>query len=183
MEYPFDMEKAVAASGYLVSKAGGSIDVFLLLKTLYLADRFAISEGKMPVVGDRYVSMDKGPVLSRVYDCIKGKGDSRELEIWRTFFTERENHQIKCRQVVDVDRLSEWDQELLAKAFEITSSMPPYMLASWTHNVFPEWEDPKGSSIPIDPKQILRLAKKSEQEIQNIEDEVESMRLLKLLAG
>lgn len=183
MEYPFDIEKAVSATGFLISKAGDTIDVFLLLKTLYLADRMAISEGKMPVVGDRYVSMDKGPVLSRVYDFIKGRGETHDLETWRSFFSDREHHKIRCKQPVNVNRLSPWEQELLSKAFEMTSSVPSYQLAAWTHSIFPEWQDPHGSSVPIDPKMILRLANKSEQEIQDIEDEVQSMWLLKVLAG
>jgi hypothetical protein len=182
MEYPFDIEKAVAATGYLISKAGGEINVFFLLKTLYLADRIAISEARMPVVGDRYVSMDKGPVPSRVYDYIKGTGGSTDGAFWQKFFTGRQNHKITLKCPVDVDRLSEWELELLDKAFEMTSSVPSYRLAEWTHQVFPEWTDPKGSSIPIDPKQILRLSNKTEEEIQEIEDEVESVRLLKLIA-
>jgi Protein of unknown function (DUF4065) len=44
-----------------------------LLKLLYIADREMMAEAGAPVTGDRAVAMDHGPVLSHVYDLVKGK--------------------------------------------------------------------------------------------------------------
>jgi hypothetical protein len=54
---------------------------------------------------------------------------------------------------------------------------------NWLHKHCPEWRDPGKSSIPIDPSTILRLAKKSEDEIRQIEEANEEVRVLRYLLG
>jgi uncharacterized phage-associated protein len=44
-----------------------------VLKVLYLADRESLKETGRPITGDRVVAMEHGPVLSSVYDLIKGE--------------------------------------------------------------------------------------------------------------
>jgi hypothetical protein len=56
-------------------------------------------------------------------------------------------------------------------------------IPKWLHDHCAEWEDPGNSSIPIDPSTILRIAKKSEEEILRIEKANEEIRVLKLLLG
>ena len=42
-----------------------------LIKMLYFLDREALLRWGRPVTTDRYVSMDNGPVVSRIYDLIR----------------------------------------------------------------------------------------------------------------
>jgi len=43
-----------------------------LMKLLYLADRESMRRNGRPISGDRYVSMDHGPVLSQTLNLING---------------------------------------------------------------------------------------------------------------
>ena len=45
-----------------------------LLKLLYIADREWLAETGESITGDRVYAMKQGPVLSTLYDLIKGNG-------------------------------------------------------------------------------------------------------------
>jgi len=64
---------------------------------------------------------------------------------------------------------------VLDEAFKTISEIPPYWLSAWMHEHCPEWKGPKGSSAAIDPAEILKAEKKPKAEIEEIEDEVNSL--------
>ena len=186
MTFRLDIDKALAATAYLIQKAGGRFDVFVLLKTLYFADRTALIKYGRTITGDKFVSMDKGPVLSRIFDLIRGKevaGDPGALTKWEKFVSERESHLLRLKATPELGFLSVREMEVLDEAFQTISQIPPYWLAEWTHREMPEWEDPKGSSKAIDPVKILKHAKKSDAEIAEIEEELASINSLKSLVA
>ncbi len=86
---------------------------------------------------------------------------------------------LRIKTMPEMGYLSVREMELLDEAFKTISEIPAYWLADWTHQVFPEWKDPTGSSLPIDPKKILRIEKKSEKEISEIEEELATVNQLK----
>src|SRR5438552_5836860 len=95
VKFRLDINKAIAATAYLIQKAGGRYDVFVLIQTLYYADRKGLVKYGRTITGDKLVSMDKGPVVSNIYDLIKGKQihrHPRALALWRKFISERESH-------------------------------------------------------------------------------------------
>ena len=47
---------------------------------LYVADREALLTWNRPITGDKFVSMDNGPVVSLIYDLIKHNGPAKT---WR----------------------------------------------------------------------------------------------------
>ena len=182
MNFRLDLNKAIAATAYLIQKAEGRYDVFVLIKTLYYADRKGLVKYGRTITGDKFVSMDKGPVVSNIYDLIKGKqirGHPQALAQWRKFISERESHLLRIKTMPEMGYLSVREMELLDEAFKTISEIPAYWLADWTHQVFPEWKDPTGSSLPIDPKKILRIEKKSEKEISEMEEELATVNQLK----
>jgi antitoxin SocA-like protein len=184
MTFRLDIDKALAATAYLIQKAGGRFDVFVLLKTLYYADRTSLIKYGRTITGDKFVSMNKGPVLSKIFDLIRGKeipGDPHALAKWKKFISERESHLLRLKETPELGFLAVRDMEILDEAFHTISQIPPYWLAEWTHRVLPEWEDPKGSSKAIDPVKILKSAKKSDKEIAEIEEELASINSLKTL--
>ena len=87
----FNEVKATQAAARLLRNRGGRMSYMKLIKLLYLADREALSRWGRPITTDKYVSMDKGPVLSRVLDGstksrhrtiqISGRSTSNTLEI------------------------------------------------------------------------------------------------------
>ena len=186
MKLRLDIDKAIAATAYLIQKAGGRYDVFVLMKTLSLADRDALISHGRTITGDKLVSMDKGPVVSGIYDMIKGKevrGHPDALPKWKKHISERQSHLLALKDSPELGFLSVREMEILDKAFQTISQIPPYWLAEWTHRNFPEWKDPKGSSLEINPAEILKTAKKSVEEIKEIDEELSSLNMMKSFLG
>ena len=178
----FDIEKATAAAAYIIECQGGEENMFVLIKKLYWADRSALIKWGKTITGDSFASMDKGPIVSTIYDLLKGKGSEKHLIQWNDVICRRENFKIILRKRSDKGMLSEREMEVLDDAEktinDIRGSIP-----KWLHKNCPEWKNPHGSSIPIDPSQILRIAKKTEEEIRETEKANEEVRLINYLLG
>jgi hypothetical protein len=184
MTFWLDINKAVAATAFLIEKAGGEHDMFVLLKTLYYADRSSLIKDHRTITGDNFVSMDKGPVLTQIYNLMKGRGVASSQETWNSFFgTGEKQYGIKLKSVPDLDYLSENEKQTLSESFDIILSINPVLISKWMHATFPEWKDPHGSSIPIDPKIILRSQNVSESEILSIQEETDAIKFAKSFLG
>jgi hypothetical protein len=171
MLFEFDIEKAIAAVAFLMQREGGELDMFLSLKMLYLADREALVKWGMTITGDSFVSMPNGPVLSEVYDLFRGSARPKNQREWDGFFSEKVNHKIHLKKQPEIELLSEREMEVLEEARNQLNSMAPWDVSDWIHKACPEWQDPHGSSLPIEPESILKIAGKSETEIREIEFE------------
>ncbi len=68
MRLRFNERKATQAAAHLLKLRGGEMSFMKLINLLYLADRSALLQWVRPITTDSYVSMDRGPVLSRVLD-------------------------------------------------------------------------------------------------------------------
>ena len=180
MRFQFNVDKAIAATAYVIQKGGGKFDVFALIKTLYVANRIALIKYGRSITGDKLASLDKGPVVSDTYHLIqKSSRAKREHQLkWDQFISERQSHVLRVLKMPDFGYLSVRERAILDEAFKTISEIPPYLLSSWTHDHCPEWKDPKGSSTAIDPAEILKAEKKSNEEIAEIEDEVNSLHTL-----
>ena len=177
----FDIKKAISAASYLILRKGGEEGMFVLIKKLYWADRTALIKWGKSITGDSFSSMDKGPVVSTIYDLLKGCGpDDYQIE-WDNVISRRNrNFRIVLRKPVDTAPLSEREMQVLNQASAIIDSIRG-SIPLWLHKHCPEWTNPHGSSIPIDPGQILRLEKKTEEEIRRIEESNDEVRLINRL--
>jgi len=184
MLFDFDIDKSIAAVTFLVQREGGEVDMFLSLKMLYLADKEALTKWGKTITGASFYSLPKGPILSEVYNLFKGTADKENQEKWDSYFAELVKHTIRLLQEGDVGLLSEREAEVLESARRKIHEIAPWKVADWLHKNCPEWQDPQGGSIPIDPSTILRNAGKSEEEIKLIEESNETMRFAKyILSG
>ncbi|SRR6266481_6119337 len=170
MQFEFDIRKAIAATAFLVDRQGGNLDMFLGLKMLYLADKNSLIKWGKTITGDKFVSMRRGPVLSRVYNLFKGEAARKNQEEWNTSFSELVNQSIRLMKNVDTGILSKREMEVLESARKEINNCAPWDVAKWLHEVCPEWEDPHGSSSPINPRVILKNAGRTAEEIKTIED-------------
>ena len=166
----FDIRKAIAATAFLVEGQGGQLDMFLGLKMLYLADKKSLVEWGKTITGDNFVSMPKGPVLSRIYNLFKGTGARKNQQEWNESFSERMNQSVHLLKGVDIGILSKREMAALEGARQEINSRAPWDVADWLHKECPEWTDPHGSSIPINPRVILKNAGRTEEEIKVIEE-------------
>jgi len=120
------------------------------------------------------VSMDYGPVLSKVKDLITMETESEvDGEVWREYVTEPERYRVRSRKSdPEVSELSDYELSILEQIDEAFGKWDRFYLSKWTHRL-PEWTDPHKSSLPIDPEVILRHTGKSSEEIASIADDAE----------
>ena len=179
IRFKFHPEKAVEAAAMFLKLHGKPMAYLGLLKLLYMSDRIALEKLEQPITGDRYVSMNYGPVLSRIYDLIKGRdvGDARD--IWSKYISSRDkNYQTTLDYKVSLlndpgdDELCEDEMEIIQQVYAKYGQIDPFDLAETTH-LFPEWENPKGSAIPISVEQVLKFIGKTDEEIEEICKDVE----------
>jgi uncharacterized phage-associated protein len=166
----FQIEKTIASVAFLANQGEGKLDMFLSIKILYLADKKALEGWGKSITGDKMVSMPKGPVLSTVYNLFKGIGTAENLRAWNSNFGETVNNKIRLLKEANFDLLSQDEIEALESAKAEVENYAPWDVADWLHRTCPEWEDPKGSSLRIDPAVILRNSGRSEEEIRMIEE-------------
>lgn len=171
----FREDKAAQASALLIELSGGSMNYYVLLKILYLADRTALLNWGQPITFDDYVSMDHGPLPSTTYDLVRGTGAPANGKYWKEHITEPRHYHVALRASSDHDKLSDAEIDLLRDLHARYGHMTWRQLRMLCHDMLPEWRDPQGSSVPIEYQEILRAGGKPEAEIQAIMDELELM--------
>ena|SRR5271157_3285876 len=178
----FDIDKAIAATAYIIERDGGQSDMFPLIKKLYYADRSALIKWGNSITGDSFAALEKGPIVSRIYNLLKGEADESQQIQWNDFIQRKRPYAIVLRKCHDKGVLSERERKVLEESRQTINSIRG-SIPKWLHKHCPEWTDPGNSSIPIDPSIILRFAKKSEEEIRQLEEANEELRLLNYLLG
>jgi len=112
-----DEEKALASILYLAQKANGSIDMYKLVKLVYLADKKHLLKWGRTITGDMFARMEHGTTPSGVYDMIKAvrrdKDWTRDLS---PYFQVHENT-VTALIDPDMDEFSESDIEVLDEIF------------------------------------------------------------------
>lgn len=176
MKFVFNERRAAQAAAHLLKLYGGKTSVIALIKLLYLADKESLIHTGRPITGDRPVSMDNGPVLSIIYDFIK---KDRLSQTWSEYVSDRRNHEVcLVKDEPETDELSEYELRVLDGVFRKHGATEKWALVKWCHEELPEWEDPEGSSIPIDLETILRYAGKTDAEINRLCSEADELREL-----
>ena len=175
IRFRFHPEKAVQAAAVLLKLHGKRMKYLGLLKMLYMADRMALKILEQPITGDCYFSTQYGPVLSGVYELIKGKSVDNALAIWSKFISSRNGNKdsdITLLNDPGNSELCEEEEEILNRVYNKFSTINPFNVAEWTHNL-PEWQKPESinSAIPIHVEDILKSIGKSEEEIEEIRQE------------
>ena len=165
MTFRFKFERALQAAACLLRLDGKRMGYLRLLKLLYIADREWLAEIGESITGDRAHAMKYGPVLSNVYDLIKGNG-SRAGEWDDHIHTEG----YAVTLVADPGRgaLSKGIVEKLTAVTERYRSIDDWELSEKTHE-FAEWSDHfKGASSPI-PWQDMLVAQGKPEMIAAVE--------------
>lgn len=170
MSLRFNERKATEAAAFLLRLRGGRMHYLKLIKLLYLADREALLRWGVPITTDRYVSMNNGPVTSRIYDLIVDEG---EKPFWSQYVSAPADYQVSLVQEAPGDELSRAEEALLREIFEQYGHMYRFDLVKLVHTL-PEWKDPNGSAIPISVRDILRAGGVSEEDAEAIARELDA---------
>src|SRR4028118_844048 len=161
----FREDKAAQAAARLLRLRGGRMSHLKLIKLLYLAEREALTRFGAPLTYDNYVSMPHGPVLSATLDRINER-QVYEGGYWDQHITPKHNNEVSLRNpdAVPNGRLSPAEEALLDEIFQRYGHLGRWQLVELTHKL-PEWIDPEGSSLPIDPADILLSEGYSEEDV------------------
>jgi len=168
----FNEAKATQAAARVLTLRGGTMSFVKLIKLLYLADREALIRWGRPITTDRYASMDNGPVVSRIYDLITDEPPPNSFRIWRTFISDPEDHEVRLRGDPGSGELSRPELELIDEVFAQHGRQNRWTVVDYTRSL-PEWTHPDGGALPIEYRDILTAAHKTEEEISSVEEALE----------
>lgn len=167
-----DLRKMIQIVHYLLSKSAYRLNYTKLLKILYLADREAYSNWDSSITKDEYWSLPQGPVLSGLYDLIRGSSGDRFAQTqWNSFFMKDEYDLVALHKIaLPIDELSQRELEVLNRIEAKYRHWNYLQLIDLLHDrsKYPEWEDPGESSNPLPPERILRALGRTEAEIREI---------------
>lgn len=182
IRFLFNEAKTTQAAALLLKANGGKMNYMKLIKLLYLADREALSKWERPITGDVYVSMDNGPVLSKVLNKISsGRNPVGVKSYWHKYISP-EGYKVKLlKQEPQFDELSKREKELLLSIFEKYKEFDQWQMVKYCHENLPEWNDPQGTSIPIRVEDILREVNKTEKDISLIEEEISNLNYVRAI--
>lgn len=178
IEYQLHSMKAVEAAAMFLRLHGKPMHYMGLLKLLYMADRIALERMEQPITGDSYFSMKFGPVLSSIYDLIKGKQVNEALPVWNRFIN-RSGYEVSLKGNPGSDELCEEEEDIISEVYKSCGNHDSFVLADLTHD-FPEWQKPipENSAIPLSVESILKSVGKSDTEIEEIQKEAARERYL-----
>lgn len=181
ISYKPDIKKIVQAVNFILKKNKGSINYTKLIKLLYIADKEFLRKYDMTISGDFYCSLDNGPILSTVYDLIKGTGNVHDQLYWDSFFCKDGYDLILVHEnKLPTDKLSKAEIEFLQETDNKFRKYSFDQMIEYTHKkeLFPEvkWEEAKASSIPLSVDDILKSLGRSDTEIKNIKREIDSQK-------
>lgn len=162
-------------AAFLLDHGKGRMSYLKLMKLLYLADRESMRRHGEPISGDRYVSMDQGPVLSQTLDLINGAVEF-EQNGWGHWIADKADYEVSLRRKVSrdmLDELSEAELETLEAIYAKFGKWNKWKLRDYTHRYCTEWKDPQGSSIPIENIDIFRALGRTSAEAKKLAGRIE----------
>ncbi len=169
MHFRLNVNKAIQAAGVLFREDGVKRMAYMrLLKLLYVADRETLAETGRPITGGPVVAMANGPVLSEVYDLIRGQ--HLKMPLWDAYLR-KERYSLEIVADPDVGALSRYEIKKLQEVAAKHAEHDEWEMVTVTHQ-FPEWikNNPGKSSKPIPFTDILEAVGKSEQAARIIEE-------------
>ena len=158
----YNVRKAAQVVAFFAIRQGGRINVLKLSKLVYLSDRAFVEKYDVPILYDKLVSMQHGPVNSLTLDFVKGF--LSDAVNWDEFVSDLDRHDVGLSRddlrVEHLDELSDAEITTLEAIWAAFGHMSQYEIRDYTHAHCPEWEDPDGSAKPIEYKRLLECLHK-----------------------
>ena len=144
-----------------------------LIKLLYLADREALIRWGLPFTTDRHVSMDHGPVVSRILNLIT---EDRPKPVWSKYISAPlGEYEVRLLNEAPTDLLSKAEEALMVEIFEAYGHRNRWDLIDNVMHKLPEWRNPNGSSVPITIREILEAEGEEDSDIRAVVKEIHAM--------
>lgn len=160
-------QKVTQSLNYLLRHVeNNKLDKLLLIKLLWVADRYHIRKFGRFVSEDSYVAMPKGPVASLALHIINDEDDylpEDSIEYGRKYIKLKNGFKVTSLEETDEDFLSKSDKEALDFACRF-NEVEAYAMVNFSHQ-FPEWHKHESTlvkiktSIPMDPLDFFEDSK------------------------
>lgn len=181
IRFVFEERKATDGAVFLLQLYGGEMNYTKLLKLMYVAERTSLIRYNRPIFGDQVFSMKMGPVLSRVYDLIRSKGEPGIW--WPKAISRTGDYEVRLVGSTTLGSLSEAEIEILVEVEQLYRKFHQYRLSQMTHDEFEEWEDPGDSSREITVERILQVIGKKESDVEIIANDARARAHLRGVFG
>ena len=89
----FNERKAAQVAAWFLRQNNGSMAHLKLIKLMYLAERGAMDKYGSLITGDRFVSMDQGPVPSLTLSYLNGE-KRNGTDGWDKWISDKADHQV-----------------------------------------------------------------------------------------
>jgi uncharacterized phage-associated protein len=180
----FNEKKAAQVAAFFLYRAQGQLEILKLMKLMYLAERASYKTFGEPMIGDRLVSMDNGPVLSITLNHMNRFVPSQDGG-WESWVSDRRDYLLGLKREIkdpkeELLELSDAELEVLESIWKEFGHLGSFQLADLTHKICPEWEDPHGSSLPISRSRLLRSLGFDDETSKALEERIEANRRLDL---
>ena len=175
MALVFNEKKTTQAAARFLQLANGSMNYMSLIKHLYMLDRAALLRWGRLVTCDRFFEMKLGPVLSKVDNLITEMSTADESVFWTRFISAPSDWSVRLLGDPGEDELSDAEEELIEEIHALYGHYDRFELADLLHRILPELKGVTHGRIRIGIGDILRAENKSEEEIESIEREIESL--------
>lgn len=172
VNFPVNDRKATDAVARLIEMSGADVDYLRISKLMYLADRKAILERGIPIVGGHYFSMWKGPAISEVMNFVKCRNAPR----WKEVISHLRGHALNLLTRSKYESLSAPEVAILDEVVKTHFLCSTEDLVEWCHQNCPEYENVGWfRRRPIEIERILSSEGKSSAQISTIAKRAEEL--------
>ena len=149
----FKEHKATQVAALLAKYSSGKIDMYKLIKLIYLIDRESLKRRGHPVTFDRPYNLPLGPTPSHTYHLIWNPWDG---EYWSQSFSLPKKNIIRLlNNDIDDGELSPFEMDLISEIYEEFGNKSFSKLKKYVHSL-PEFDDPGHSSAPMEWNRLLK---------------------------
>lgn len=164
----FDIEKLIGFAAYIMKRLDvDSMKYIMLIKLMYLSDRKFVERFDSTISNDDFVSMPKGPVLSRLLNLIRNDSSEDFQKNWNAYFTTQNNDILMNENFAfeKINKLSKAEMKVIDDVVAQYGHWDRWELIDKVMHHLPEWENPNGSSRPISLRMLMTKLGKSPEEI------------------
>ncbi len=86
-------------------------------------------------MGDRFFSLEHGPIVSRVYDLARFRVEGSDMECWSEYFAPRQGNRVSLLKQSNLDDLSDREIEALRESWNEIKNLSFRQLRDMTHNL------------------------------------------------
>ncbi len=152
-----------------------SMNCYQLMQLMYLVERESIIQNGDPAIHDNIYSVDGGVLLSKTWENLQGNTYETDPSSTWSSFIGISGDTVFSRKPFKLKKMSRTEYKLAKQTFGEHGKKSFDELKNWMcdHSNIPERKSTNGFPRPISLESILRHANYSEQDIQEIIEDIE----------